>query len=88
MTLKPAPPERTRRVGHITHAAQVRVNQRVEKILARRVALARARRAAQRKSSDIVERLKWGRRGRRGRRAGDGNSPATDGSSAAKPIGR
>ena len=55
MTLKPAPPERTRRVGHITHAAQVRVNQRVEKILARRVALARARRAAQ----QLVERLKW-----------------------------
>ena len=47
MTLKPGPPERTRRVGHISHAAQVRVDQRVKKILARRVALTRARRAAQ-----------------------------------------
>jgi hypothetical protein len=37
-----------RRVGHITHAAQARVDQRIKEILARRVALDRARGAAQR----------------------------------------
>lgn len=47
MTLKPELTERTRKVGHISHAAQLRVDQRVQKILARRVALDRARRAAQ-----------------------------------------
>lgn len=48
MTLKPTPPERTRTVGHISHPAQMRVDQRVKEILARRVALDRARRAAKR----------------------------------------
>ena len=48
MTLKRGPPERARTVGHISHAAQVRVDQRVKEIVARRVALDRARRAAQR----------------------------------------
>ena len=47
MTLKPGPPERARTVGHIYPAAQARVDQRVKEILARRVALDRARRAAQ-----------------------------------------
>jgi hypothetical protein len=40
--------ERTHMVGHVSHAAQVRVDQRVKEIVARRVALDRARRAAQR----------------------------------------
>ena len=48
MTLKPELTERARTVGHIAHAAQVRVDQRVMEILARQVALDRARRAAQR----------------------------------------
>jgi hypothetical protein len=48
MTLKPGPTERARAVGHISHIAQARVDQRVKEILARRVALDRARRAAQR----------------------------------------
>jgi hypothetical protein len=48
MTLKPGPTERARTVGHISHTAQARVDQRVKEILARRVALDRARRAAQR----------------------------------------
>jgi hypothetical protein len=47
MTLKPEFTERARKVGHISHAAQLRLDQRVQKILARRVALDRARRAAQ-----------------------------------------
>jgi hypothetical protein len=48
MTLKPGPTERPRTVGHISHIAQARVDQRVREILARRIALDRARRAAQR----------------------------------------
>ena len=47
MTLKPGPPERARMVGYVPHAAQIRVDQRVKEILARRVALDRVRRAAQ-----------------------------------------
>jgi hypothetical protein len=47
MTLKPGPPERARTVSHISHAAQARVDQRVKEILARRVAVDRAQRAAQ-----------------------------------------
>jgi hypothetical protein len=47
MTRKPGPPERARTAGHISRAAQARVDQRVKEILARRVALDRARRAAQ-----------------------------------------
>jgi hypothetical protein len=39
---------RTRTVGHISHAAQARVDQRVKEILARRVALDRAQGAARR----------------------------------------
>jgi hypothetical protein len=46
MTLKPGPTARARTVGHISHIAQARVDQRVREILARRVALDRARRAA------------------------------------------
>ena len=48
MTLKPGPAERASTVGHISHAAQTRVDQRVKEILARRAALDQARRAAQR----------------------------------------
>jgi hypothetical protein len=48
MTLKPGPTERARTVGRVSHATQVRVDRRVQDILARRVALDRARRAAQR----------------------------------------
>jgi hypothetical protein len=48
MTLKPGLTERARTVGHISHVAQVRVDHRVKEILARQVALDRARRAAQR----------------------------------------
>jgi hypothetical protein len=48
MTSKPGLTERPRAVGHIPHAAQVRVDQRVREILARRVALDRARHAAKR----------------------------------------
>jgi hypothetical protein len=48
MTPKPGLTERARTVGHTAHAAQVRIDQRVKEILARRVALDRARRAAQR----------------------------------------
>jgi len=40
--------ERIRTVGHVSHTAQVRVDQRVKEIVARRVALDRARRASQR----------------------------------------
>jgi hypothetical protein len=47
MTLKPEPSERPRTVGHTSHGAQVRVDQRVKEILARQVAIDRARRAAQ-----------------------------------------
>ena len=47
MTVKPGLPERARKVGHISHAAQARVDQRVKEI-ACRVALDRARRAAHR----------------------------------------
>ncbi len=48
MTLKPGLTEPARGVGHISHAAQMRVDRRVKEIFARRVALDRARRAAQR----------------------------------------
>ena len=48
MTLKPGLNEPARTVGHISHAAQTRIDQRVKEILARRVALDRAQRAAQR----------------------------------------
>jgi hypothetical protein len=48
MTLKPGLTEHARMVGYVSHAAQVRVDQRVKEILARRVALDRARSAAQR----------------------------------------
>jgi hypothetical protein len=48
MTLKSERAERVPTVGYISHAAQARVDQRVKEILARRVALDRARRAAQR----------------------------------------
>ena len=46
MTPKPGPTERARTVGHISHTAQARVQQRVKEILSRRAALDRARRAA------------------------------------------
>ena len=48
MTPKAGRTERARKVGHISRAAQTRIDQRVTEILARRVALDRARRAAQR----------------------------------------
>ena len=48
MTLKPGRTERARTVRHISYVAQARVDQRIKEILARRVALDRARRAAQR----------------------------------------
>jgi hypothetical protein len=51
MTLKPGPTERARTVGHVSHARQVRVDRRAHDILARRAALDRARRAAQRINS-------------------------------------
>ena len=51
MTLKPGPTEPARTVGHVSHATQVRVDRRVQDILARRVALDRARHAAQRVKS-------------------------------------
>jgi hypothetical protein len=40
--------ERARTVGHVSHAAHACVDQRVKDIVARRVALDRARRASQR----------------------------------------
>jgi hypothetical protein len=46
--MKPGRIESARTVGHISHAAQVRVDQRVQDILARRRALEHPRRAAQR----------------------------------------
>jgi hypothetical protein len=48
MTPKPGLTERAPTVGHLSHAAQMRIDQRVKEILARRVALDRARRAAER----------------------------------------
>jgi hypothetical protein len=51
MTLKSGPREHARTVGHVSHASQVRVDRRVQDILARRAALDRARRAAQRINS-------------------------------------
>jgi hypothetical protein len=49
MAVKPPRTERARTVGHISHDARVRVDQRVKEILARReVAVQRARRAARR----------------------------------------
>jgi hypothetical protein len=51
MTLSPGPTERARTVGHVSRATQVHVDRRVQDILARRVALERARRAAQRVNS-------------------------------------
>jgi len=53
MALKPEPAEHARTVGHISHAARARVDQRVKEILDRRdaevvrhAAVERARRAA------------------------------------------
>jgi len=46
MTLKSGPAVRARTVGHISRGAQVRVDKRVREILARGVALERARDAA------------------------------------------
>jgi hypothetical protein len=61
MTLKPGLAERARTVGHISRAAQVRVDHRVKEILARQVALDRA--GAQPHASieyrTLVEGLKW-----------------------------
>jgi hypothetical protein len=51
MTLKPEATERARTVGHVSRATQVRVDRRVQDILARRTALDRARRAAHRVNS-------------------------------------
>jgi hypothetical protein len=49
MALKSSRTERARTVGHISHDARVRVDQRVKEILARReAAVERARRAARR----------------------------------------
>ena len=48
MTPKPGLTERARTISHTAHAAQVRIYQRVKETLARRVALDRARWAAQR----------------------------------------
>ena len=47
MALKHVGPERRRTVGVVPHDALVRVDRRVEEILARREATLRARRAAQ-----------------------------------------
>jgi hypothetical protein len=47
MTLKPPSTERTPTVGHISRAAQVRVDERLREIRAHRVALDRARPAAE-----------------------------------------
>jgi hypothetical protein len=46
MAEQTGPTKRAATVGHISHDARVRVDQRVKEILARRVALDRARRAA------------------------------------------
>ena len=52
MALKPPRTERARTVGHISHAAGVRIDQRVKEILARReAAVERARGAARRLKS-------------------------------------
>jgi hypothetical protein len=49
MALKPSRTQRARTVGHISHDARVRVDERVKQILARReTAVERARRAARR----------------------------------------
>ena len=48
MTPKRRPTGRAGRVGHISHAAQTRIDQRVKEILARRAALDQARGAARR----------------------------------------
>jgi hypothetical protein len=48
MTAKPTRSARTPTVGHISRGAQVRIDGRVREILARRVALERARDAAER----------------------------------------
>jgi hypothetical protein len=49
MALKAPRTQRARTVGHISHDARVRVDQRVKEILARReAAVERARRAARR----------------------------------------
>ena len=48
MTLARGLTGRARRVGHISRAAQARVDQRVKEILARRAALDRAQGAARR----------------------------------------
>ena len=49
MALKPSRTQRARTVGHISHDAGARVDQRVKEILARReAAVERARRAAAR----------------------------------------
>ena len=51
MTSRPRTTERVRTVGYVSRAAQVRVDRRVQDILARGAALDRARRAAQRLTS-------------------------------------
>ena len=51
MTLNSGPSERARTVGYVSHASQLRVDQRVQDILVRHAALDRARRAAQRINS-------------------------------------
>jgi hypothetical protein len=52
MALKTGPTRRARTVGHISHDARVRIDERVKKILDRRAdALERARRAARRLNS-------------------------------------
>ena len=48
MTVEPTRSARARTVGHISRGAQVRIDGRVREILARRVALERARDAAER----------------------------------------
>jgi hypothetical protein len=48
MTPRPERTERPRTIGHTSHEAQVRVDQRVREVVARRVALNRAQHAAQR----------------------------------------
>ena len=49
MALKEVATERARTVGHVSHEAQVRVDERVGKILARRAAALRQARLAARR---------------------------------------
>jgi hypothetical protein len=56
MALKPPRTQRARTVGHISHDASVRVDQRVKEILARREAAVERERAAPRDASTAGDR--------------------------------